>query len=179
MTKSDRSDSRGLIIVNTGDGKGKTTAALGLALRAVGHGMRVLMVQFIKANDKTGEVKAAARLAPELTVKVMGRGFVFEGWSDEDRAAAQEAWEFGKAAIDSGQYDMVILDEINYVLDEGIIEPGLVLDALSRRPSALHVVLTGRHAPAEIVKTADVVTEMLAIKHPFEKGVKAQKGIEY
>jgi len=179
MSKSERCNNRGLMIVNTGDGKGKTTAALGLALRAVGHGMRVLMVQFIKADEQTGEVRAAMRLAPELTVKVMGRGFVFDEWADENRTAARKAWELGKSAIDSGKYDMVILDEINYVLSEGIIEPRLVLDALSRRPPEIHVVLTGRHAPAEIVKAADLVTEMLAIKHPFEKGIKAQKGIEY
>ena len=178
MSTRDRSDGRGLIIVYTGDGKGKTTAALGLALRAVGHGRRVLMVQFIKADEETGEVKAAERLAPELTIAVMGCGFVFDEWTEEDRRAAQEAWEFGRDAIASGHYDMVILDEINHVLAANVIEPQVVLDALAQRPPAVHVVLTGRGAPPEIVRVADLVTEMLAIKHPFEQGIQAQKGIE-
>ena len=178
MSTSDRSDDRGLLIVHTGDGKGKTTAALGLALRAVGHGLRVLMVQFIKADEETGEVKAAQRLAPDLTIAVMGRGLVFDEWTEEDRQAAREAWEFGRDAIASGDYDVVILDEINNVLADTIIQPEVVIEAVAQRPSAVHVVLTGRGAPPEIIKAADLVTEMLAIKHPFEKGIQARKGIE-
>ena len=178
MSAGRGSGGKGLVIVHTGDGKGKTTAALGLALRAVGHGMRVLVVQFIKADDQTGEVRAAGRLAPELTIKVMGRGFVFDEWTDEDRKAAREAWEFARSAIVSGEDHMVILDEINLVLADQVIAAADVLEALGDRPSHVHVILTGRNAPPELVQAADLVTEMLQIKHPFEEGVGAQKGIE-
>jgi cob(I)alamin adenosyltransferase len=177
MTSPRVPERHGLLIVHTGDGKGKTTAALGMALRAIGHGMKVLVVQFIKAEE-TGEVRAAERLAPELTIRVMGRGFVFGEWTDEDRQAARDAWDFARSAIASGEYGMVILDEINYVLAERVIEPAVALEAIVARPAGVHVILTGRKAPPEVVKAADLVTEMLAIKHPFEQGIGAQKGIE-
>jgi len=171
---------KGLIIVYTGPGKGKTTAALGLALRGVGHGWRVLMVQFIKGSWSYGELAAAARLAPDLTIKPMGEGFTWDTKNPErDAQKARECWEFGVQAARSGDYQLVIFDEINYVLAYQYLPVGEVLDFLATKPPALHVVLTGRDAPKELIEAADTVTEMREIKHAFARGVKAQKGIEF
>ncbi len=166
----------------SGSGKGKTTAALGLALRAVGHGMRVLVVQFLKGRKDTGELAAAQRLAPELEIRVMGGGWVptdAAQWSDEDRERVREAWDAAQWAIAGGKYDIVVLDEINYVVHYGAIPVGDVLRLLKSKPREVHVVLTGDHAPPEVVAAADLVTEMRCIKHPFDRGVKAQKGMEF
>lgn len=179
MTEAKHSRRRGLLIVNTGDGKGKTTAALGLAMRALGHGLRVVMIQFLKANERTGECMLAERLGPQFTLKTMGAGFVIGEWSEEDIAAAREAWEAAKEAIASGDCDMVILDEITYCLREDVIPVEEVLEALVARPEELHVVLTGRKAPAELIEAADLVTDMQCVKHPYEAGTGAQKGIEF
>jgi cob(I)alamin adenosyltransferase len=170
---------RGLILINTGDGKGKTTAALGLALRAVGQGLRVLMVQFIKSSTATGEAKAAARLAPELELVTLGAGFVMGEWTDEDLVAAREAWRVGGEAILGGQHGLVILDEICFVITEGVVPLAQVLATLAARPAHVHVLLTGRGAPPELIAAADLVTEMLAVKHPYDAGLPAQKGIEF
>jgi cob(I)alamin adenosyltransferase len=170
---------RGLIILHTGDGKGKTTAALGLALRAVGHGQPVLMIQFVKAEQPTGEALAALRLGPEFSLRTLGRGFVFDEWTPEDIAAAREAWEAAREAVASGAWRMVILDELTYCLREDVVPAGEVVAALAARPAGMHVVITGRDAPALLVEAADLVTEMCAVKHPFEAGVRAQKGVEY
>ncbi|HET8759461.1 MAG TPA: cob(I)yrinic acid a,c-diamide adenosyltransferase [Nitrospiria bacterium] len=171
---------KGLIIVHTGDGKGKTTAALGLALRAVGHGWRVLMVQFIKGSWQYGELEAAKRLAPDLTIQPMGEGFTWDTKDPaRDAAKARACWEAGVAAARSGQYQMVIFDEINYAIAYGYLPLQEVLDFLAAKPADVHVVLTGRDAPKELIAVADTVTEMRAIKHAFEQGVKAQKGIEF
>jgi cob(I)alamin adenosyltransferase len=171
---------KGLVIVHTGDGKGKTTAALGLALRAVGHGWRVLMVQFIKGSWHYGEMEAAKRLAPDLTIQPMGEGFTWDTQNPErDTAKARECWEAGLAAARSGQYQMVIFDEINYAVAYGYLPLQEVLDFLADKPDSLHVVLTGRDAPKELVAAADTVTEMREIKHAFAAGVQAQKGIEF
>jgi cob(I)alamin adenosyltransferase len=171
---------KGLIIVHTGSGKGKTTAALGLALRAVGHGWRVLMVQFIKGDWRYGELEAANRLAPALTIRPMGEGFTWDTKNPErDAAKARECWEFGVKAARSGEYQMVIFDEINYALAYGYLPLDEVLAFLRTKPDSLHVVLTGRDAPKELIDVADTVTEMREVKHAFHQGIKAQKGIEF
>lgn len=173
---------RGLIIVHTGPGKGKTTAALGLAMRAVGSGLRVLMVQFIKGSWHYGELDAAEMLGKDkLTIRPMGRGFVKLGGEidPEDKKAAEEAWAFAREKLFSGEYDMIILDEVNYAINYGLLPVGPVVEALKQKPEMVHVVLTGRSAPAEIVEVADTVTEMREVKHAYQKGIEAQRGIEY
>jgi cob(I)alamin adenosyltransferase len=171
---------RGLIIVNTGDGKGKTTAALGLAFRALGSGFKVFMVQYIKGKWKTGEKKMADRLAPEMEIRPMGDGFTWDTKNPaQDIATTLKIWEVSKEAIASGRYDIVILDEINVVMKLGYLDPGIVVDFLKARDPRQHVVLTGRGAPPAIVEAADVVSEIVPIKHPYKSGVKAQLGIEF
>ncbi len=172
----------GLIIVHTGNGKGKTTAALGMALRAAGHGLKTLMIQFIKGSMLYGELDAAKRLAPLFTLIPMGKGFVRPdrgGPREEDVQAVREAWAFFLKEMESRDYYMIILDEITYAMHYGMLSAGDVVDALENRPDALNVVLTGRDAPEEIVEVADLVTEMREIKHPFQKGIVARKGIEF
>ena len=167
-------------MVHTGDGKGKTTAALGLALRAVGCGMKVLMVQFMKGTWKYGELEAAKRLSPDFTILQMGEGFTWETKErKKDIALSRRAWEFCKETIQSGKYDLVILDEMNYVLGYGFLEVKEVVQCLKEKPEGLHLVLTGRNAPKELMDIADLVTEMKEIKHPFQKGIIAQRGIEF
>ncbi len=171
---------RGLIMVITGDGKGKTTAALGLAFRALGSGFKVFMVQFIKGKWKTGEKKLADRLAPDIEILPMGDGFTWDTKNPEqDIATTLRIWEVGKEAINSGQYDLVILDEINVVMKLGYLDPQIVVDFLKARNPRQHVVLTGRGAPPAIIEAADLVSEMVPIKHPFKSGIKAQLGIEF
>jgi cob(I)alamin adenosyltransferase len=170
----------GLIIVNTGDGKGKTTAALGLAFRALGSGFKVFMVQFIKGKWKTGEKKLADRLAPEIEIHPMGDGFTWDTKDPaQDIATTLKIWEVGKEAIASGRYDLVILDEINVVMKLGYLDPQLVVDILKARNPRQHVVLTGRGAPPAIIEAADLVSEIVPIKHPYKSGIKAQQGIEF
>ncbi|MBI4465958.1 MAG: cob(I)yrinic acid a,c-diamide adenosyltransferase, partial [Acidobacteria bacterium] len=154
---------KGLIIVHTGPGKGKTTAALGLAFRAVGSGLKVLMVQFIKGSWHYGELDAAKMLGEDkFVLRPMGRGFVKLGGEidAEDRQAAEEAWGFAREKIFSAEYDMIILDEINYAISYGLLPVAPVLDALKQKPEMLHVVLTGRNARPDILELADLVTEM-------------------
>ena len=172
---------KGLIIVHTGPGKGKTTAALGLALRAVGSGLKVLMVQFIKGSWHYGELDAAKAFGDKFVLRPMGRGFVKLGGEidPEDKRAADEAWAFAREKIFSGEYDMIILDEINYAISYGLLAVGPVLDTLKKKPERVHVVLTGRNARPEIIELADLVTEMREVKHPYHKGIEAQRGIEY
>jgi cob(I)alamin adenosyltransferase len=171
---------RGLIIVNTGDGKGKTTAALGLAFRALGSGFTVFMVQYIKGKWKTGEKKMADRLAPQIEIRPMGDGFTWDTKNPEqDIATTLKIWEVSKEAITSGKYDIVILDEINVVMKLGYLDPQIVVDFLKARDPRQHVVLTGRGAPAALIDVADVVSEIVPIKHPYKLGVKAQLGIEF
>jgi cob(I)alamin adenosyltransferase len=172
-------DAKGLVIVYTGAGKGKTTAALGIAFRALGRGLPVAVVQFIKGKWKTGERSFAERL-PELTFDVMGLGFTWD--SDDlsrDKAAAQAAWKRAQALIGSGQKSIVILDELTYALNYGFVAADELLETLRARPRHVHVVITGRNAPDALVAAADLFTEMRALKHPFEKGEKAQPGIDY
>jgi cob(I)alamin adenosyltransferase len=173
---------RGLIIVNTGPGKGKTTAAMGTALRAVGQGMRVLMLQFLKGSWHYGELDAVKVFGDKFIMKQMGRGFVKVGAEKpdpEDVRLVEQAWAEAEQAIHSGQWDLVILDEINYAISYGMLSPEKVAESLKKKPDMLHVILTGRNAHPTIVDIADTVTEMRQVKHAYEKGVMAQRGIEY
>ncbi len=172
---------QGLVIVHTGNGKGKTTAALGLALRAVGQGLRVAMVQFIKGTWKYGELKAPEFL-PGFEIQPMGRGFVGRGDAEptpEDRGLAHETFEVGREKVLSGEWDMVILDEVNYAVDKGLVDVEDLLRLLREKPDRLHLVLTGRNARPEVMDAAHLVTEMREIKHPYSQGIKAQKGVEF
>jgi cob(I)alamin adenosyltransferase len=171
----------GLVILHTGDGKGKTTAALGLALRAVGHGFKVCMVQFIKGRWTCGEHKAAAELLEgRLEIHPMGDGFTWDTRDREaDRARVREGWDLALEKAASGDYKMLILDELLYVLSYDYLPVDEVLRFLADKPADLHVVLTGRNPPPEVVEAADLVTEMVAVKHPYQAGIKAQKGIEF
>ena len=173
---------RGLIIVNTGPGKGKTTAALGTALRAVGQGMRVLMLQFLKGSWHYGELDAVKAFGDKFVLKQMGRGFVKVGGEKpdpEDVRMVEQAWANAEQAIRSGEWDLVILDEINYAISYGMLDPAKVVQALKNKREMVHVILTGRNAHPTIVELADTVTEMRQGKHAYEKGVMAQRGIEY
>jgi cob(I)alamin adenosyltransferase len=179
---SEASSRRGLILINTGPGKGKTTAALGTALRAVGCGMKVLMLQFIKGSWHYGELDAAAAFGANFVLKQMGRGFVKIGGAEpdpEDVRLIEEAWAEARAAIDSGEWDLVILDEINYAISYKMLDAEKVAEFLRGKPEMVHVVLTGRNAHASLIEVADTVTEMRQVKHAYEKGTLAQRGIEY
>jgi cob(I)alamin adenosyltransferase len=171
---------QGHIQVYTGDGKGKTTCAFGLALRAVGQGLQVYFIQFLKGQD-TGEIRAAERLAPELTLKGFGRPVLvnLKNPAPEDLALAREALNLASRVIAAGDHDLVILDEINVAMAYNLIPVGEVLDMVRRRPPQVEVVLTGRAAPPEIIKAADLVTEMVPRKHYWEAGIKARRGIEW
>ncbi len=173
---------RGLIIVNTGPGKGKTTAAMGTALRAVGQGMKVLMLQFLKGSWHYGELDAVKAFGDNFVMRQMGRGFVKVGGAEpdpEDIRMVEEAWAESEKAIMSGTWDLVILDEINYAISYHMLDAEKVVEVLKRKPEMVHVVLTGRNAHPAIVELADTVTEMRQVKHAYEKGVMAQRGIEY
>jgi len=173
---------KGLIIVNTGAGKGKTTAAMGTALRAVGNGMRVLMLQFLKGSWHYGELDAVEAFGDKFVMKQMGRGFVKVGGAEtdpEDVRMVEQAWSEAEQAILSGQWDLVILDEINYAISYGMLDPAKVAAVLKRKPEMVHVILTGRNAHPTLIELADTVTEMRQAKHAYEKGVMAQRGIEY
>ncbi len=177
---------KGLLIVHTGKGKGKSTAAFGLVLRALGNGMRVGIVQFVKGKWQTGERPVLERFADQVDLRVSGEGFT---WETQDRArdiaAAEAGWAVAKEMIEAcrwaaPKYDMLVLDELNIVLRSDYLPIAEVVEALSDRPPDLHVVVTGRNAKAELIEAADLVTEMTMVKHPFrEQGVKAQKGIEF
>ena len=177
-----RRERRGLIIVHTGPGKGKTTAAMGMALRAVGHNFKTLMIQFIKGTWHYGELDAVKKLFPYFKIVHMGKGFVQFGKdkpNSEHILAVIEAWKFSKAKIESDEFDMIILDEINYVVDYNFLPIDEVLKTLKSKPDRLHLVLTGRNAHPMIIEMADLVTEMREIKHPFQKELEAQRGIEF
>jgi cob(I)alamin adenosyltransferase len=168
-------DSRkGLLLINTGPGKGKTTAAMGTALRAVGNGMRVLMLQFLKGSWHYGELDAVQAFSANLILKQMGRGFVKVGGAETNPEDIRLI-----KAINSGEWDMVILDEINYAIGYGMLDPALVAETLHNRPEMVHVILTGRNAHPLLVDLADTVTEMREVKHAYQKGILAQRGIEY
>ena len=170
---------KALVIVYTGNGKGKTTAALGVLLRAWGRGMKVAMLSFIKTETSNyGEERAAKKLGIELIP--LGAGFTWLSKDlEKDRALAQRCWALCKQKIESNEYDVVILDEITYPLNYGWIDINEVLETLRNRPADLHVVLTGRDAPQALIDFADLVTEMREVKHPFQQGIKAQPGIDF
>jgi cob(I)alamin adenosyltransferase len=173
---------RGLLLINTGPGKGKTTAALGTAMRAVGNGMRVLMLQFLKGSWHYGELDAAAAFGENFVLKQMGRGFVKVGGAEtdpEDVRMVEAAWGEAREAIYSGEWDMVVLDEINYAINYKMLDAAVVAEALRGRPEMVHVILTGRNAHPLLVELADTVTEMREVKHAYTKGILAQRGIEY
>lgn len=171
---------RGLVLVYTGDGKGKTTAALGVAVRALGVGWRVAFLQFIKGPWKSGEEHIVPLFGDRWLFRKLGRGFTWEHDSlEEDRQAAREAWREAQDVIFSGEYELVVLDEINYVLSYGFLPVEEVLETLKQRPPNVHVVCTGRDAPPELVEFADLVTEMRKVKHPFDQGILAQRGLDF
>jgi cob(I)alamin adenosyltransferase len=171
---------KGLLIVHTGKGKGKSTAAFGLVFRALGNGMKVGIVQFVKGKWRTGERAALEKFGDQVTINTMGEGFT---WETQDRArdiaAAKAAWEKAKALIMDDEHQMVVLDEVNIVLRYDYLDAAEVIAALKARPPMKHVVVTGRNAKDELIEAADLVTEMEQVKHPFRSGVKAQKGIEF
>ncbi len=179
---------RGLIVVYTGNGKGKTTAALGMVLRALGQGWRVLVIQFFKGDWPVvfGEVEMAKRLAPQLEILQLGKGFVKAMGDrkpfDEHLAAAKAALQVAKERIASGAYDLIVLDEIVYAIDYAgvqLVSLEDVLGLLDAKPPALHLVLTGRNAPQALIDRADLVTDMREIKHPWQQKIPAQAGIDY
>jgi cob(I)alamin adenosyltransferase len=173
---------QGLILINTGPGKGKTTAALGTALRAVGNGMKVLVLQFLKGSWHYGELDAVEAFGGNFVLKQMGRGFVKIGGAEtdpEDIRLVEEAWAEAHAAISSGAWDMVVLDEINYAINYNMLDAAVVAEALKAKPEMVHVILTGRNAHPLLVELADTVTEMREVKHAYQKGILAQRGIEY
>lgn len=173
---------RGLILINTGPGKGKTTAAMGTGLRAVGNGMRVLMLQFLKGSWHYGELDAVQAFNGNFVMKQMGRGFIKVGGAEtdpEDIRLVEAAWAEARAAIYSGEWDMVILDEINYAIGYKMLDATVVAEALRGKPEMVHVILTGRNAHPMLVELADTVTEMREVKHAYQKGILAQRGIEF
>jgi cob(I)alamin adenosyltransferase len=171
---------KGLLIVHTGKGKGKSTAAFGLVMRALGHGFKIGIVQFVKGKWETGERSVLAKFPDLVTIRAMGEGFT---WETQDRArdiaAAQAAWEQAKQMIDDPSYRLILLDELNIVLRYDYLPVADVVAKLASRRPGLHVVVTGRNAKDELIGAADLVTEMTMIKHPFREGVKAQVGIEF
>ena len=170
---------KGLVIVNTGRGKGKTTAAMGVVVRAWGRGMRVIMLQFIKHSTANfGEQRAAQKMGIEM--RAMGDGFTWRSKDLEQSAElAREHWEDCKKVIASGEYDLVVLDEFTYPMHYGWLDTEEVIEVLKARPELLHVIITGRNAPEALVEYADLVTEMQVVKHPYQQGIKAQPGIEF
>jgi cob(I)alamin adenosyltransferase len=171
---------RGLLIVHTGKGKGKSTAAFGMVFRHVGHGMRSGVIQFVKGSWGTGERTVLEKFPELVTIKAMGEGFTWETQDiNRDIAHAREGWEEAKRLIADPSYKMVLLDELNIVLRYDYLPLQEVLDVLKSRPADKHIVITGRNAKEELIEIADLVTEMELIKHPFRSGVKAQAGIEF
>jgi cob(I)alamin adenosyltransferase len=171
---------QGYLIVYTGNGKGKTTAALGLALRMMGHGLKVCLLQFIKSQKETGEYKIKKHLGGLYTCHMLGQGFIItDADQEKNRELSLNAWEFSKKIITSGEYDLIILDELTHLLSLKLLDETEVLDFLMKRPSDLHIIITGRDAPASFLDKADLATEMREVKHPFLKGIKARKGIEW
>ncbi|MGE5822723.1 MAG: cob(I)yrinic acid a,c-diamide adenosyltransferase [Nitrososphaerota archaeon] len=181
--EKESSSNDGIVIVYTGNGKGKTTASLGVALRAIGHGLRVCMVQFIKGEWHYGELNSIKKLEPDFELIVAGKGFI--GIIDDDHAfeehvrAAKTALDIVEQKISIDTFDIIILDEINYALHLGVLQLADVMRILQNRPKHLSLILTGNHACEEIITLADLVTEMKEIKHPYKKGIKAKRGIDF
>ncbi len=180
-----RAPRRGLVLVFTGNGKGKTTAAIGLAVRAAGNKMRVRILQFIKGQWKSGERESLLALAPLIEIGQTGRGFTIERLRDpripmdDHAAAARDGWEQAVQIVRSGGYDLVVLDEILGTVKAGLVTLDELLTLIREKPPELHLALTGRGAPPELIEVADLVTEMQPLKHPLQQGIKAQRGIEF
>lgn len=188
--KGKHMETKGLVLINTGTGKGKTTAALGTAIRAWGDGQKVLILQFIKGAWKYGELKAIETLGKaegRIEIRPMGDGFVFHNKKDpenEERLAekkelARRAWDMVRKEVMSGAWDLIVLDEINYAIHFGMLETEEVAGLIRERPPRLNMILTGRYAPKELIDLADTVTEMTLVKHAFQKGIRARKGLEF
>lgn len=188
--KGKHMETKGLVLINTGTGKGKTTAALGTAIRAWGDGQKVLILQFIKGAWKYGELKAIETLGKaegRIEIRPMGDGFVFHNKKDpenEERLAekkelARRAWDMVRKEVMSGAWDLIVLDEINYAIHFGMLEAEEVARLIRERPVRLNMILTGRYAPKELIDLADTVTEMTLVKHAFQTGIRARKGIEF
>ncbi len=182
--KNKKDAGRGLVLVNTGNGKGKTTAALGLALRAAGHGMKVLILQFIKGAWRTGEEKAIKKFIPNIEIEKLGKGFIEykDGKpviTEEQLDLAAGAFRHAVQKVNSGIYDVVILDEINNLIFYGLLKVGDLIELIKNKPGKVNLVITGRGAPPELIDIADIVSEIKEIKHSFRKGIKARKGIEF
>ena len=181
--EKESSSNDGIVIVYTGNGKGKTTASLGVALRAIGYGLRVCMVQFIKGEWHYGELNSIKKLEPDFELIVAGKGFI--GIIDDDHAfeehvrAARTALDIVEQKISLDTFDIIILDEINYAVHLGVLQLADVLKIVQNRPKHLSLILTGNHACEEIIMLADLVTEMKEIKHPYKKGIKAKRGIDF
>lgn len=181
-------EQRGLILINTGTGKGKTTAALGTAIRAWGDGQKVLILQFIKGAWTYGELEAVAalgRVNGQIEIRSMGDGFVFHNKKEDEaeyqrkKALAETAWKTAVSEVMSDRWDLVVLDEVNYAVHFGMLSVKAVEELLEKRPPRLNVILTGRYAEQSLIDMADTVTEMQPVKHAFEKGIRARKGIEF
>ena len=171
---------KGLLAVLTGNGKGKTTSALGLAFRALGHGHKVCIIQFIKGNWLSGEQIFAKDLSLQLDFHVMGKGFTWQSDNlEEDTALARKAWDFAVETLEKNQYHLVILDELTYLVRYNMISEQDILQVLANRPPEMHVVVTGRHASEGLLALADLVTEMVDVKHPYQSGIAAQKGFDF
>ena len=171
---------KGLLMVNTGNGKGKTTAALGQTFRALGHGKKICIIQFIKGSWKYGELYSMERYMDLVDFYVMGNGFTFKSNDlEKDRIIALKGWNLAKEKLCSTDYFMVLLDELTYLMTLGFLDTDTIMDALIHRRTDLHVVVTGRYAPRKLLDLADLVTDMQEIKHPYQNGVLAQKGIEF
>lgn len=171
---------KGLLIVNTGNGKGKTTAALGLAFRAIGHKKKVCVIQFIKSSETYGEIFAVERYMDLVDIFVTGNGFTWQ--SDDiakDQVCALKGWELAGKLLNSPEYFMLILDELTYLMTLGFLDTDKIIDGIKLRREDLHVVVTGRYAPAKLIEAADLVTDMQEVKHPYKMGVVAQEGIEF
>lgn len=178
---AERSQEKGLVIVHTGNGKGKTTAALGMVMRSLGHGYKVAIVQFIKGAWEPAEKAVLGNWPDQLVFHAMGEGFTWETQDrDRDTAKALAAWEQALTYIQNPDYRLVLLDEVNIALKHGYLDVATVIAGLKAKPADTHVILTGRGAPTDLIEQADLVTEMTMVKHPFrEQGVKAQPGIEF
>ena len=183
-TTRSRPPRQGLTLMFTGNGKGKTTAAVGLTVRAAGNRMRVFFLQFIKGQWKSGE-REVLRGLPGVDLEVTGRGFTIEGLRnpkipmEDHAAAAAHGWQVARQIVQEGEYDMVVLDELLGAINAGLVSLEEVVQVVRDKPAELHLVLTGRNAPSELVEVADLVSEIQPIKHPFERGIKAQRGIEF
>ena len=178
---ADKTVEKGLLIVHTGKGKGKSTAAFGLVARAIGNGMKIGVVQYVKGKWETGERQVLEHFPDQVTIRTMGEGFTWETQDKaRDIAAAEAAWEVSKEMIDNPSYDLVILDELNIVLRYDYLDLEAVVETFRKKRGMLHIVVTGRNAKPELIDAADLVTEMTQIKHPFrDQNVRAQKGIEF